>query len=247
MSNFKGLVILIFSLYVGFAIFALNGEEDVSFIFDALIVPTITFFYIVFFNKKNILFLLFLLFYAFSDLMSLIIVLTIKEGSDLLYDVEYYVGNFLYILAYIFLSIKICKYLNFKDVIKLFKIHLLVLSIVNGYLLYVLQIAIRSNMVVVGLDYYLEFLYNIVMFVLLSVSFLNYFYRDNKKALYLFVGALFIVFSEIVEFAYVYISPISFLSFVSTTLTIIAFFFFYKQACYLNRLSKENSFVVLEK
>lgn len=246
MSKSKVLVGLILLLYVGFSIFELSGNSDMSFVLDSLIVPTITLLYVLFVSNKNRFFLLFLLCYSFSNLMSLIVETTIKNAPDLVYDLEFYIANLLFILSYIFLSIKICKSLSFKYVLKNFKIHLLVLGILNTYLIYVLQLIVTPN-VVLDIDYYLEFLYNFVTFMLLSVALLNYFYRDNQKSLYLFLGTLCIVFSEMMDVAYMYISEISMLSFIGTTLSLVAFFFFLKQANFLNKLREENRFVVLDK
>ena len=46
------------------------------------------------------------------------------------------------------------------------------------------------------IDYYFELVYNIITLSLLSIALLNYFYRDNQKSLYLFLGVLCLVFSE---------------------------------------------------
>lgn len=244
MLKLKGLIGLVFLFYIGFSIFELKGVNNLSFIFESLIVPTTTLYYIFFSKNKNILFLLFLLSYSFSDLLTIIIELSTNGDSKLLYDIEYYAGNSLYMLAYIFLIIKICKSLNFKYVFEHFKIHLIVLSIVNVYLLFVLQITIKSN-VVADFDYYVEYLYNTIVFMLMSLAFLNYFYKDNQKSLYLFVGALFTVFSEIIALAHIYITSINVLSFLSTTLSLVAFFFFCRQIAFLNTSKKETCFVVL--
>ncbi|MEP1487286.1 MAG: hypothetical protein ABJL44_14195 [Algibacter sp.] len=245
MFKSKVLVGLILLLYVGFAIFELSGNKDVSFILDSLIAPTITLLYILFVNKKNRWFLLFLICYSFSGLMSLTIQVIIGNGSDLLYGFDYYIGNGLFILSYIFLVIKIYNSLSFKYVLKHLKVHLLVLIVLNTYLIYVLQVIVKPN-VALNIDCYLEFLYNLVTFVLLSVALLNYFYRDNQKSLYLFLGTLCLVFSEMMDVAYLYISQISLLSFIATTLSLVAFYFFFKQAKLLNKLREENRFVVLE-
>lgn len=245
MSKLKGLISLVFLLYLSFSILELKGLSDLSFIFECLIVPTITLFYLIFLKKKKLLFLFFLLCYALSDLLTLFVELITNGNSKLLYHIEYYAGNSLYILAYIFLIIKICKSLNFKYVFKHFKTDLLVLSIVNFFLLFITQIELEAN-VIVGFDYYIEVLYNSVIFILLSVAFLNYIYKDNKKSLYLLVGALFTFFSEIIALAHIYISSDNVLSVLSTTLSLAAFFFFCKQTRFLNISKKETSFVVIK-
>lgn len=245
MSKSKVLVGLVLLLYLGFAIFELLGNSDVSFVFDSLIVSAITLLYVLFVNNKNRWFLLFLLCYSISDLTGLFVSTVVHDGSPLLYDLEYYIGNSLYILAYIFLSIQICKSLCFKYVLKHFKVHLLVLCILNTYLIYVLQVLVKPS-VVLDFQYYLEFIYNSVTFILLSVALLNYFYRDNQKSLYLFLGTLCIVFSEMIDIAYIYIFQKSLLAFIATTLTLSAFYFFFQQTKFLNKSREENRFFDLE-
>ena len=90
-------------------------------------------------------------------------------------------------------------------------------------------------------EYFVEIIYNISMLLLLSASLLNYFYKDNKKSLFMFLGSLSIVFSEVIGVAYMYVAEQNLLNFISTTLTILAFYFFCKQT----KLSNEevNQFV----
>ena len=123
--------------------------------------------------------------------------------------------------------------------------HLVVLSILNIYLLYVLHAVIDPNLVL-ETDYYLELTYNIIVLLLLSIALLNYFYKDNKKALYLFLGALCIVFSEVIDIAYIYVDQRCSLNFLATTITLGAFYFLYQQSKLLNIYNKEGKYVVLE-
>ena len=167
------------------------------------------------------------------------------DETQKLYDFEYYFGNSLYILAYIFLIIGIAKSLNMKHIIKYFKMHLIVLTVLNVYLLYVLHAIINPNLVLES-DYYLELTYNIVILLLLSIALLNYFYKDNKKSLYFFLGALCIVFSEVMDIAYIYVAQRCFLNFLGTTLALAAFYFFYQQSKLLNVANSEGKYVVID-
>jgi hypothetical protein len=106
---------------------------------------------------------------------------------------------------------------------------------------YVLQVIVNPYVGMTNV-YYMELVYNIVMLSVLSVALINYFYRDNKKALYLFIGSLAIVFSEVIDVAYMYISNKAFLNFLATTLAVIAFYFFLKQANLKNNSVKEYVF-----
>lgn len=245
MNKSKVLIGFILICYFLFAIFEFSGNELVAYYFNALIVPLITILYVLFIKRKNKLFLMFLVCYSISDILGIVISNMPYDESQMIYDFEYYVGNALYILAYLFLVIKLGKSLNFKHVLKHFKMHLIVLSALNIYLLYVLHAIIDPNLVQES-DYYLELTYNIVVLLLLSIALLNYFYKDNKKSLYLFLGALFIVFSEVIDIAYIYVTPRCFLNFLGTTLALGAFYFFYQQSKLLNVANEEGKYVVAE-
>ncbi len=231
--------------YFLFAIFEFSGNEVVAYYFNSLIVPLITIIYILFIEPKSKLFLMFLVCYSLSDILGIVIDNMPYDESQKLYDFEYYVGNSLYILAYFFLIIKISKSLSFSHIFKNFKLHLLVLCVLNVYLLYVLHDIIDPNLVLES-DYYLELTYNIVVLFLLSLSLLNYFYKDNTKSLYLFLGALCIVFSEVLDIAYIYVSQRYFLNFLATTLALGAFCFFFQQSKLLNIANEEEKYIVTE-
>ncbi len=79
-------------------------------------------------------------------------------------------------------------------------------------------------------EFYVEIVYNVVMLLVLSLTLVNYFYRDNIKSLYLFLGSMCIVFSEVIWVAYIYISASTFLNIISTTLYMLSFYFFYIQS-----------------
>ena len=120
-----------------------------------------------------------------------------------------------------------------------FKIHLIVLTALNIYLIYVLQLIVESELEY-KYEYHMELVYNVVMLLLLSIALLTYFYRDNKKSLYLFIGALFIVFSEVLDVAYNYIDQRSLLNILGTTLALCAFYFFYQQALLKHAVKTDN-------
>lgn len=244
MYKSKVLVGFVLICYFLFAIFEFSGYEDVAYYFNSLIVPLITVLYFLLIKRKSKLFLWFLLSYSLADILGLVIGV-IPDGPLWIYDFSYYVGNSLYILSYTFLIIKIGKSICFSHAIKHFKLHLLVLSILNVYLLYVLHAIIDPNLVLES-DYYIELIYNIVVLLLLSISLLNYFYRDNKKSLYLFLGALCIVFAEVMDIAYIYIDQRCLLNFLSTTLALGAFYFFYQQSKLLNVSNQEEKYLVVE-
>lgn len=222
MNKLKVLVGTILLVYLAFVVSQFSNHHYLATIFDALILPLVTISYFVGNHKKRVLFIVFLLAYSISDLMVLIV-------DYIPYEVYYYVGNGLYIVAYLSLLIKILKSLSFLEIIKNFKLHLIVLLALNIYIAYVLQVIVNPYVSMTN-EYFVEMIYNISMLLLLSASLLGYFYKDNKKSLFMFLGSLSIVFSEVISVAYMYVSQQNLLNFISTTLTALAFYFFCRQA-----------------
>ena len=245
MNKSKVLVSIVLIVYILFSVFEFTGKYQLSFCFDSLIIPLITLIYILYVEKKDIYFLLFLLFYTVGDLFSLIIDFVPYEDNYTIMKFQYYVGNLMYIIAYVFLFIKIIKSLSLMHVIKNFKIHLIVLTILNVYLIYVLQVIVKPN-IEMDIDYYFELVYNVITLLLLSISLLNYFYRDNQKSLYLFLGVLCLVFSEVIDVAFIYIAQRSILSFLATTLCLGAFYFLFQQSKLFNKCRDERGYIVTE-
>lgn len=239
MSKPKILVSLVLIIYILFAIFGFMGNEFVSYSLESLLLPIITISYFLFYNKKNFFFSAFILLYALSDLIGLgMYYMSYNNSSNFISNFDYYLGNSLYILAYIFLSIEICKKVSLKHILQNFKIHLIILTLLNTWLVYVLQVIVEPKLNTLG-EYCIELFYNIILLVLLTGALLNYFYKDNQKAFYFFLGALCIVFSEVIEVAYIYISKRSLLGFFSTSLTLVAFYFFCKQTGFLDVRDEE--------
>lgn len=209
-------------LYIGFVVFQFNNNDYWATILDALILPLITLAYFQDQTKPNLYFSIFLICYSVSDLMVFIV-------DFIPYRLYYLFGNGLYILAYLALLTKILKSLSLPYIIKNFKLHLIVLAILNIYIGYVLQNIVNPHLQMT-VQYFMEITYNVSMLLVLSASLLNYFYKDNRKSLFIFLGSLAIVFSEVIAVAYMYVTEQNLLSFLSTTLTVLAFYFYYKQA-----------------
>ena len=228
-----GGVLLLSALYFAFQ---LAGYEALAEKIRCFILPAITLSYFLSVKKKSTFFALFLIFYSISDVLYLF-------SNQIGIELDYYVGNYLYMLAYVMLLVKICKSISLLHVLKNLKIHTVVLLLLNVYVVYVLQ-----NIITQRIDYdqnhqyYLEMSYNVIILLLLSVSLLNYFYRDNKKSLYLFLGSLCIVFSEVINVAYLYVAKQRLLDFLALSLTLLAFYFYYHQSK-LEDSKRINSFV----
>ena len=234
MNKSKIMVGTIIFVYLAFVVSQFSNHHHLATIFDALLLPLISIAYFIGDYKKNVLFTVFLLAYSIADLMVLFV-------DQIPYELYYYVGNGLYIIAYLALSIKILKSLSFLEIIKNYKLHVIVLTALNIYIAYVLQVIVNPY-VSMGNEYFVEIIYNISMLLLLSVSLLRYFYKDDKKSLYMFLGSLAIVFSEVIGVAYMYVAQQNLLNFLTTTLTVLALYFYCKQT----KLSNEevNQFVI---
>jgi len=225
---FFGLLIFI---YVLFVVFQFIGNEVIAKNLDDYILTIITLSYLFFVKKRTLFFTLFLVLYTVSDLMAIAVGYIPKK-------IDYYLGNTLYILSYTLLLLEISKSLSFSYVFKYFKIYLIVLIILSVYMVFVLQTIVCQGFIGC-VECFLELIYNIVILILLSTSLLNFFYLDTKKALYLFIGVLCIVFSEVIWVAYLYVSEKSLLDVISKTLLLLAFYFFYKQSRFLNEEKEE--------
>ncbi|MGK0253590.1 MAG: hypothetical protein ACI9OE_001063 [Mariniflexile sp.] len=236
MYKSKILLGLVFLFYALSVIFQFIGYSDVANSFKSFILPMVTVFCFLNFNHKTLFFSLFLVFYSISDLLSFIQPYTS-------HNVDYFLGNSLYIMAYTCLILEICKSVCLFHVLRNYKIHILVLTVLNIYIVYVLQVIINSVIAETS-EYYVELTYNIVMFLLLSMALINYFYRDNLKSLYLFLGSLCLVFGEVIWVAYTYISERNLLNVLSTTLFVIAIYFFYKQSLLIHEDREEAHMLI---
>ena len=230
-----GVAAIIFALYV---YFQFQNEIVVSNVLRIFILPTITLLYFLTVKRKSLYFTLFLVLNATSDLLMLV-------EPYVSNNVNYYLGNSLYILSYSFLLLEVCKSVCVFHVIKNFKIHIIVLTILNIYIIYVLHVIVDPRLGQTN-QLYIEIVYNVVMLLALSLALVNYFYRDNVKSLYLFLGAMCLVFSEVIWVAYIYISASIFLNILSTSLYVIAFYFFYRQSQLFNTNRSEEMSVLID-
>ncbi|WP_034040287.1 hypothetical protein [Wocania ichthyoenteri] len=214
-----GFISLIYILFVGFEFF---GDDSVALQISVLIIPLVALLYFISVEKKTLFFSLFLICYSIPEL-----ILFIKD--EVAYETYYYLCNTLSVLAYVFLLIEIYKSINFKEVLKRFKTQVIVLSFLSLYMGYVL-FKIISPFLRISMEYFLEITYNILILLVLSISLLNYFYKDDKKSLFLFLGVLCIVFSEVINVAYLYIANENALNFMLVSLFLLAFYFLYQQS-----------------
>lgn len=218
-------------LFVAFAVFEFNQLYFYSDISKSLIVPVFAILYFVSVPKKSPYFTWFLVLFSISEL-SMFMEYFIE--TDEMFDLYYLIGNCLYIYAYCLLFYDVYRTLDMKKIFKNFAIHLLVLTILNIYIIYVL-LTIVNPYVSGSFLFVVELIYNIVMLLLLTISLIGYFYNDNKKSLLIFFGSICIVFSEVIQVAYFYISDKELLNLSQTLLLVLAFCFFYFQSKIQNK------------
>ncbi|WP_250432652.1 hypothetical protein [Hanstruepera flava] len=226
-------------LFVAFAVFEFNQLYTCSELSKALIVPVFTLLYFVSVPRKSLFFTWFLILFSISELLAFSELWfdfeTMTDAELLKFDDMYYlVGNSLYIIAYALLVYDVSRTLDFGKIFKNFAIHLLVLTILNIYIVYVL-LTIVNPYVSGSFLFVIELVYNIIMLLLLTLSLIGYFYNDNKKSLLLFFGSICIVFSEVIQVAYFYISDKDLLNISQTLLFVLAFCFFYFQSKIQNK------------
>lgn len=238
----KFLVGIVLMCYVLFTVCEFNGNETLALDLHSLLVPFITIGYSFYVYPKDNLFWAFLICYSLSDLLTIMIGKITFSSLLFANDFEYFVGNSLYILAYIFLIFRIVRLTNFVYVFKNLKIHSIVLVFLNIYLFYALNGFIEPNLIYQA-DYYFEFIYNVIILTLFFVGMINFFCRDNRKSLFIFLGSLSIVLAEIIDIAYIYIDDRHLLNFLSTTFMLLAFNLFYYQTSLPNVDNKVNNFI----
>src|SRR5690606_12850363 len=193
----------------------------------ALLLIGLTVFYCLTIKDKKRFFYLFLVAFSLAEVLNFTS-LFVSFKSDSGTDYSYYLTNALYILAYLFLTTKVLGDMNLKEVIRKFPIHILVLLVLDIFC--VIIVTDTTEGLLSSEEYTLEFLYNIVIMLLLTVALINYIYREDKKSMNLLIGSIFIVFSEVIQLAYFYISAINILNVICSFFLVMAFIFFYLQS-----------------
>jgi len=198
----SGIIIALTISFIGFQIFQL---DLIGGIVRGLILPLLTVLYCISGKSKSSQFFYFLLFYALAEFTG--VFSYFAYYSVVVDNILYYGGNLAYITAYIFLILEVYKSINLKTVISRFPVHIIILLVLDIYSVYLVsEIAVKSDFLYGILDYSIEIFYKIVIMLLLTVTLINYISRDSKKAMNLLLGSLCIVFSEVMQVAYFYVS-----------------------------------------
>lgn len=222
---------LIVILTITFLSFQVLDFEIATDIVRFPIVPLLTYLYVLKFNDTKSFFFWFLCFYAIGELLAGVGILYYINGSQFIDYLQFYGGNLCFILSYLSLFFEINKNVSLNKIIKRFPVHLIILLALDIYsVVLVSDISLKSGYLTSTLDFVIEVVYNIVIMLLLTMALVNYISRDSKKAMNLLVGALCIVFSEVIQVAYFYVSERIVLGVVYSVLLVLAFVLFYIQS-----------------
>ena len=233
-----GAIIALVIAFIGLKVFQLETYADYV---RPVILPLLLLYYCLRYKDRSSNYYYFLFFYALSEILTITYYLV--EVTKLVDDIMYYGCNFLYILAYSFLIIEVTKGLSFTRLMQKFSFLIIVLIALDVYtVILVSDVAASSEWLGTLGDYILEIVYNSVIMVLLTVALINYLYRDSNKAMTLLVGSLCIVFSEVIQVAYFYVSDIKFLDILYSVLLVLAFLFFHLQT----KMSYEEISIIKE-
>ncbi|MBT8257917.1 MAG: hypothetical protein KJO49_05560 [Bacteroidia bacterium] len=230
------IIVVLVTTFFGFVIFQ---QQELSDYVRPLLLPMVLVMYCASGYSKSTYFFLFLLLYSLAEFLT--VAYYNSALTELFEDPLYYLCNTLYIFAYIFLTIEVLRNMELSKIFSRFSIHLIILLILDIYcVMLVTDVAVKSGALVYTVDHVLEFTYNVVIMALLTITLVNYLHRDTKKAMNLLLGSLCIVFSEVIQVAYYYVSEITILSIAYNLLLILAFVFFYLQIGMSTESSMQN-------
>ncbi|RLJ64295.1 hypothetical protein CLV86_1411 [Lacinutrix venerupis] len=217
MSKQSKFIILSMAIILIIVLLDVFGFSTISYNLELMFVPVLALFY--FFKKgaKSITLILFFLCYTVGELVSMFL-----YNPD--ENIYYYLCNISYIIAYFFLILYVVNGLNFKVIFKKYLFYFIVLLLLSIYILYFFINLVKPINFESQLDvavHIVEFVYNLSLVVLLSLSFLNYIHNNIRKYLVLFLSCFLIAFSEFILITYYFIDEDIVLDYMSTV-----FFFF---------------------
>jgi hypothetical protein len=179
-------------------------------------------------KEKSWFFRLFLYLFTLGVAIDFIAWLLAFSDKFVFESVFYYSVNMLFITSYAVIIAKMLSALNLKSLVKKLPVHIIVLLILDIFS--VIIVTETTEKVLNSAEYMLEFIYNSVVMILLSVALLNYIYRDDIKSMNMLLASILIVFSEIIQMAYFYIEDDNTFNIMCSVLLVGAFVFFYIQS-----------------
>lgn len=215
-----------FFLVISSLLVDLLGYEDLSSILELLIVPVLTIIYFIKAKIKESIFSFFIVLYSIGDFIRII-------DLSRIHNITYYICTTLFIISYVFLILYIIKTINFQDLLKRYRLEIFILISLMVYMIYVLikifkpesfEIKYKLSVQII------ELTYNLVLMFLLTTSFLNYIQNTNKKHLFLFIGCVIIMLSELILIGFYYIDNNIKLSYLSTILYLLGFLVLFYQS-----------------
>ncbi len=228
------MIAIVLLLTITFIVSQVLEYESLSDFARSLIIPLATVFYFIKIKDRSFYFSAFLCAFSLSELMGLGV-------NTIPPDFTYYVGNGLYILAYIFLVLEVLRSIkrspDYNGFFTKYALHMAILVMFAIYLVKVL--ADIEGPIMNRTEYALEMAYNSIIMLLLTASLLNFICNDTKKSLIMFLGSICIVFSEIVQVAYFYLLNTYVLGIIYSILLLLAFFFFYRHG-FLKQEANKN-------
>lgn len=232
----KIILVLLGFLYIALQAFEMEVEGSGIL---ALILIFLTLLYWKFSKIRKKSFLMFLILFTTAQILAFLSwFIPQKLIED--FDFAYYIANSVYILSYIYLIQHVLNDIHFKQLISRYPGPAIILLVLDIFCVYI--VTETAGTVFSVAEYMLEFVYNGVIMLLLSIALLNYLHRDSGKAMMFLIGTIFIVFSEIIQLAYFYILESNDLSATYATFLVMAFLFFYMQS----QLSPSRNFSELK-
>ncbi len=220
----KIVLLLLAVTYVFFQTMSLEFEGALT---SAVIMVLLTILYVGWTPNVSKLFLSFLVLYALAEVIN-VSAWSKPEVALENIDCIYFSINTLYLIAYTLLIVEIIRQLDFKTVFKELTIPIIILLVLD-----VFSVTLISNTTEGFFNFYeyaLEYTYNAVVMLLLSLALINYMYRNTNKSMLFLIGSIFIVFSEIIQLSYYYILKDDNLGFIYSLFFMIALTFFYLQS-----------------
>ncbi len=223
----KIVLVLLGISYIILQGFALQIEGDAV---SAVAFVLLTWLYIGWTKHKSKLFILFLVVFTAAQVLGFLAWFrTIVPAGQI--DYLYFLVNILSIISYALLIVKMFMQLNFKAVFSQLTIPIIILVILDVFCVTLISSTTKSSFTYY--EYALEFTYNAVVMILLSLALINYMYRNNYKSMLFLLGSIFILFSEIIQLAYYYIlidTTNSNLGYIYSFFLVVAFIFYYLQS-----------------
>jgi hypothetical protein len=226
-SKILGIVLILLSvLFLGLQFL---GQQLEAFGVKALGMSLLVVLYCFGVKKKHTLFILFLVSYSAAEVHNYI-TYDIIPPAGALYDPHYLIGNTFYISAYVFLILRIFSIMNFKKAVSRFPFQTVLLFILGFFVVYMITDLSETGLFL-NYTHSVELIYNSVIMFLMCLALINYMYNDTQKSMNILVGSICIVFSEVTQIAYFYISDLDNALNVTYSFFLVgAFVFFYIQS-----------------